>query len=76
MGVTAPRLTSAARMRPTVETLARKPSRRSTTAILRLPHIGLSARAASTAQANSADHCGPRTRCGRRLFGSASFSQR
>jgi hypothetical protein len=63
-------------MRPTVEIETLRPSRRSSTAILRLPHIGLSLHKSSTARASSLAQGRPRiTRCGLRLKGSGFFSQ-
>jgi hypothetical protein len=63
-------------MRPTLETLTACPSRLSSAAILRLPHIGLSPRTASTASIKAGGHLGCRTRLGRRERGSGHFSHR
>ena len=61
---------------PTVESEVVRPSRLSSTAILRLPHIGLSARNAATASTRAGGHWGRRGRLGRRERGSGAFSQR
>jgi hypothetical protein len=63
-------------MRPTLEALTVWPSRLRSAAILRLPHIGLSLRTASTASMSAGGHLGRRTRWGRREPGSGSFSHR
>src|SRR5277367_3674122 len=63
-------------MRPTVETDAAKPSRSRSLAIFLLPHIGLSARTASTASMRAGGHFGWRGRLGRRDRGSGVLSHR
>ena len=69
--VTTPRSISLRRMRPTIEVDTATPSRRSTGASVRSPHIGLSARRSSTALTNAGVQLGLRTRIGRREHGSA-----
>jgi len=63
-------------MRPTVASETAKPSARSNGPILARPHTGKSRRNRSTAWRKAGVHVFGRTRCGRRLFGAASFSQR